>query len=409
MLKRMRYIILATVIGLTFTVGSSIGVSASSPIFYQGNVTWGIGRRDTSVTEDFNYGTLTESVPRFGSLALIDTNLCGIPGNKSTTVYNNIPAFIAVNSPELVANGGYCYVGFCFAYCTLDPWGNSVSFSPSAITQRLSRAGSLAYSQGQNSVPLTRDRNNQTTRMSNSTFAISPNGLAVDIPDIYPEGFTRPDGANFPKQAYFGYNLSGYVQNDYTFFNYGDTSGYWARTYFFSCRITVPSGYAPDGYNTVWIDLSNALTSNFQSQVTNLLFSVNGQPVATSGYECSCVYLCPVFCFATSYDSYDSVEDYLEIIVAQLGNYQQPPQSVLESYAALGSEAREAAESAAAAMQQAFPTYDPSAMDVSNIIDPDAKAQFSQTMSFLGNRKILPIIGAVFTLCLIAFVFFGKK
>lgn len=410
MLYRLPYFILALLVGLSSSVLFGGKVRADAPLFYSGSVTWAIGRRDSGASEDFDYTTLVEQLPRSGSIGGIYPELCGIPGNMSTQVYEHIPAFISVTSPELVSNGGYLYLGFCFAFDTHASWASNVSFSPGAITQRLSRAGSLAYSSGTNSVALTRDRNNQTTRLSNSAFSVYPSNLNLQTPDIYTAGFQLPDGSNFAKIAYFGFPISDFATTDYTFYNYGDTSTFWNRTFFFSCRITVPSGYQPDGYNTVWVDLSNALTAQFASQSTSLLFNVNGTPVTRSGYSCSCVYLCPVFAYATSFDQFQNVEAYLDSIVASLQNLSgNVSPSVLESYAAMASEARQAAEDAVRAMSIAAPTLGSIDADVFGQVDQQAKSQFAQILGFLRLGKILPIILAVFVLSLIAYVFFGKK
>lgn len=413
MIKRLPILFLALAVALSCSWGFGAKVSAASPIIYDGTVTWAIGRRNSSAAQDFNYGIYQEPLPRYGNVGTIYPELCGIPSNRSTSTFTNLPAFISIQSRELVDNGGYIHLAFCLGYNNDSSLGIP-SFSYSGIQQKISRAGSLAYAMS-NGGTLTRDQNFLGASASNSAFEIdfvSP----LETDKLYLRGVVGWDGSNFPHNAYM-LQMSQYLNDigmsSTTVYGYGDTSTLWARTYFYSCRIRVPANPG-SGNNTVWVDLTNAITGNFKSTLQNKdILNADGDQVGTTqAYLANCIYLCPIFCYATSEQNYDTLQQYLEDIrtgISNLNPGSDIPQSVLESYAALGSEAREAAHAAASQMAQNYPTYDPSAMDVSNIVDPTAKAQFKSIMGFLTNNKIIRIIGVVFTLVLIGFVFFGKK
>lgn len=414
MLKRLPYIILALIVGVVYSFGSGKSVSAASPIIYDGNVTWAVGRRDTFQGIDFNYSTYEANLPFYGSAGRILPELVGIPSNRSTTVFDRFPSYVAVKSKELRSNGGYVYLGFVIAYSSANSGSyTNVSWTSSQVKAYLSLSGSLSYA----------TTNGYALSLSQVTTTNGANTLlSVELPTDYGTIFSygirgneRFSGSNIPKVAYMLSGGTQYLSDaglDYlTLYDFGDTSVSWNKLIYYQCRIYVEpnTGSLQD---TVWVNLTDAIRSNFKSVASQADFTYGDTLLETVDvYLTNCIYLCPVFCYATSSTSYDTIQEALSEISNKLDNLNpgSVSQSVLESYAALGSEAREAAQAAASQMAQNYPTYDPSSMDISNYINPTAKAQFKSVVGFLSNRRILPIIGVVFTLVLIGYVFFGKK
>lgn len=414
MLKRLPFLALAILIGIASCLHFGGRVSAASPIIYGGSVSWAVGRRDTFQGVDFNYSTFDSELPYYGSTGHILPQLIGIPSNRSTSTFDRFPAYVAVKSRELRANGGYLYLGFVIAYSSQNTasW-TSATFTSSQVKAYLSLAGSLSYAVS-NGYSLSLSQVT-TTSGSNTTLSID---LPTDYGTIFSYGIRgneRFSGSNIPKVAYLLSGGTQYLSDaglDYlTLYDFGDTSVDWNKLAYYQCRIYVEpnTGSLQD---TVWVNLTDAIRGSFKSVASQADFTYGDTLLETVDcYLTNCIYLCPVFCYATSQVAYDTIPEALADISAKLDSLSvgSVSQSVLESYAALGSQAREEAASAASAMAQVYPTYDPSAMDVSNLMDSTAKAQFKSIVGFLGNQKILPIIGAVFTLVLIGFVFFGKK
>lgn len=424
MLKRLPYIFLAVAIAVYFSA-QGFTVSAASPNFYSGSCEFGIGRRSFYDTVDFNYYVQDYSVPFLGDVGIIDSNAWGLPAAFSETTYTTVPAYFAINCPDVVRNGGHVYFSFMFAYWN----GNGVSNVQLSNGRRghayLSQPGSFDYAIA-NGIDLGTPALGTTVNPSN-TALINPTPAATGNEVIHVTELNMPSGVNFPKVALFDLDddkgtLNAYGLSDAYILGYGETAeDTWIKGYVWTFRIDLDprSGYNSNGNQTcIYVDLHDCFRGSFTPVAFN---NYNLQTNAgiyfiqstLSGSMCNLVYMCPVACFAISDSSYLDIEEYLANIDNKIsalaglgGDY---PQSVLESYVALGSEAREAAHAAASQMAQNYPTYDPSAMDISNYVNPTAKAQFKSVVSFLSNRRILPIIGVVFTLVLIGYVFFGKK
>lgn len=415
MVKRLPYFVLALLFGLASSVLIGGQVCAASPIIYDGTVTWAIARRNSYASGDFNYGIRQEPLPRYGSVGTIYPELCGIPSNRTSTTYSSIPSFVSVQSRELRDNGGYIYLAFCIGYATdVSTSSQNISFTYSNIKQYISRSGSLAYAVS-NGTSLSRSQNFLGASSSNTGFEVEFSNV-LDLPGAYLRGITRYDGGNFPHVAYMlgsGQTADDIGASYATVYGYGDTSTSWKRTYFYSCRIEVPA-QTDSSLNTVWIDLSSAITGTFKSAgSTEDLIDVDGNLIdSVTCARTNCVYLCPIYCYASSSGNYDEVQSYLAQILNAIENIpgqEQAPASVRESYAALGSQAREEAARAASQMAANVPSYNAADYDVDTYVDSHALDQFKQTVGFLSHTKILPIVMLVFILATVAYVFFGKK
>lgn len=413
MRKRLPYLALALLFGLASSVLIGGRVRAAYPLFYDGSVTWAVGRRDTRQGTDFNYSTYTESLPVYGEAGRIHPELCGVPTNRSNTTYSTFPSYIAVKSRQLRQNGGYLYYGFIIAYSTSASNFTSLSFTSSQIAAYLSLSGSLSYARS----------NGYSLTQSQVTATANPNTtMSVHIPptysvsDLHMDTMTRFDGSNFPKVAYMidsAQGLDSYGLAYTTQYEFGDSASAWVKANFYQARIYIEpnTGSLQD---TVWIDLTNAIRGSFKSITQNVSFYDESGVLIdyVNAYKTNCIYLCPVFCYATSSDSYEDTRYYLANIMQSLSELvsQNPPSpGVLESYAALGSQAREDAARAASQMAAAVPSYDAADYDVDTYVDSHALDQFKQTVGFLSHSKILPIVMLVFILATVAYVFFGKK
>lgn len=414
MFKRLPYLALALLFGVASSLLFGGRVRAAYLNLYDGTVVWAIGRRDTTSNSDFNYTTLSEPLPRFGSVGQITGALCGVPSNRSSTTYTKVPSFISITSPDLVQNGGYIYLSFCFAYDT--SIARNVTFGYSNIGQYLSSAGSLAYAVN-NGTPLTRQQNFLGASSTNSAFSVDPL-YPLGSYEYYIRGTSTYDGSNFPHVAYMttaDQDLERYGLENTTLYSFGDTASNWARTYLYSCRIVVPATPLDSNHkDTIWIDLSNSVSGTFKSVAGTYSILDDQIEIASQAqaFTTSCVYLCPVYCYAVSQDSYQSLEYYLQNIwqsVDSLAGQNPPSPGILESYAALGSQAREEAARAASQMAAAVPSYVAADYDVDTYVDSHALDQFKQTVGFLSHSKILPIVMLVFILATVAYVFFGKK
>lgn len=421
MLKRLPYIFLAVAVAVYFSA-QGFTVSAASPIFYSGECEFGIARRSFYDPVDFNYAKQNFELPLLNDMGIIDSTAWGLPSAFADTTYTNVPMYVSVTSPDVVRNGGYIYFTFMVAYWQGDGI-NSISLangrrgkaylaSPGSFEYAISNGIDLGYTSFGNYVY---DGN---TELVNATPAATGNEV-VHVTEL-----NMPSGVNFPKVALFDLDddkgtLNAYGLDDAYFLGYGETAeSTWIKNTVWTFRLQVSPRTAISNNYTIYFDLSNCIQgsftpvsfNNYNLQTNAGIYFIQS---TLSGSRSNLIYMCPVSCFAISTGSFNQVEEYLASIDNKIsglvGSGDSVSPEVLSSYAALGSEAREAAHAAASAMAQNYPTYDPSAMDISNYVDSTAKAQFKSVVSFLGNRRILPIIGVVFTLVLIGYVFFGKK
>lgn len=419
MIKRLPILFIALAVALSCSLGFGAKVSAASPTFYEGTISYNIARRSYLDTVDFNWIAQTYNVPFYSDVGLINCDAWGLPSAFSETSYTRVPMFISVTCPDLAFNGGSLFVSFMVAYFDGNGITNfNISDSRRGHVYRYS-AGSLsaAVANGTDlgNPVVVRKLTDSVTKVDK----VQPASTGNEV--LHVTELNLPNGTNFPKTALFDLTddkgtLAAYGLEDAYLLGYGDTSDLsYIKSQVFTYRVDVPSG-SSNVNNTFYFDLTNLVGgtfrpvgfSNYNLQTNAGIYFIQS---ALSGSMSNVMYLCPVSCFAVSSSNYSDIEVYLENISQQLSGLSGSsiPQSVLESYAALGSEAREAAHAAASAMAQNYPTYDASAMDIANYVDPTAKAQFKSVVSFLGNRRILPIIGVVFTLVLIGYVFFGKK
>ena len=424
MIRKLPILVLAVIVAMSCTMAYNTKGSAASPIFYEGTAEFALARRSWLDTVDFNYVADQVPVPYYSTVATINSEKWGMPSAFSDTTYTRVPMYVAVNCPDVAYNGGMITISFVIGWFQ----GNGLSitnFQPAQVSAR------AVYQYNPGSF----DRAKVSGISGTATYAQSyPNAVTTMI-NPYPQTtgnermhvreLNNPNGINYPSIALFDLSdsegsLVAYGMQDNYFLGFNESADdTWRKSNVFTFTFTVSGNNivpAGDRRTCFYFDFSDLIVGSFTPvEFSNYTLQTNAGVYyiqsALSGSKSNLMYLCPISAVCTSSGSYSSIEQYLANIVNDLSSFtgQGVSQSVLESYAALGSEAREAAASAASAMAQAYPTYDPSAMDVSNLMDPTAKQQFKNIVSFLGNQKILPILGAVFTLCLIAFVFFGKK
>lgn len=396
-------------------------VKAASIIMYDGTVEFGIARRSFYDQVDFNYATQQFNLPLLGDFGIVDSNAWGLPSAFSGVTYNNIPMYVAVNCPQLALDGGYLYVTFMVCYF------NGDGISNLTFTQT-NRGGVYQYSAGS----LDRAIANGTrysssiirTTTNSNTVLTNPTPASTGEEVIHVRELNLPSGVNFPKCAIFDLDdsegtLEAYGLTDAYILGYSETADEnWIKSNTWTYRITVPEGSS--NINSVfWWDFSNFISGSFTPVSFNDYTMQTNAGIyfiqsTLSGSKSNCVYLCPVSAFACSQDSYEPVEAYLADISNSLSNItsifgDSVSQSVLESYAAMGSAARQAAEDAVAQMSYAAPSYNASDYDIMDNVDDAALAQFKSVFGFLNLGRIIPIILAVFAICTISYVFFGKK
>lgn len=422
MLKRLPYLLSAVIVALGCSVLLGGKVRAASPVFYDGVASFGIGRRSFYDSVDFNYATQTFNMPFFSDMGIVDSNMWGLPAAFSNTTYTTVPAYVSFTSEDLVRNGGYIYFSFMFAYWS----GSGISNVQLANGRRshayLAPTGSLDFALANGfdlgSPTLAGSNSNSNTVLVNPTPASSGNEV------IHVTEMNLPSGVNFPKTALFDLDddkgtLRAYGLDDAYILGYGETAdSSWIKGYVWQFRIQVPAVQSTTFNNTVYVDFSDCFRgsftpvpfSNYNMQTNAGIYFIQS---SLSGSMCNLVYMCPVSAFAVSTAYYDDIEAYLASIdnkltgLAGFGESVSP--AVLESYAALGSQAREEAARAASQMAAAVPSYDAADYDVDTYVDSHALDQFKQTVGFLSHSKILPIVMLVFILATVAYVFFGKK
>jgi hypothetical protein len=392
-------------------------MAGSSPVFYDGEVTWSIGRRDTRQGIDFDYTSYMETLPALGSVGRIMPQLCGVPSNRTTNTYNNLPCFISVKSKELRARGGYVKVGFILAYSTVSNAYNSVSFTASAMKAKLDVSGSLAHanSSGYN---LTISQITQVSNPNTTMFVQYPE--TYDIFDLNVRGATHYDGSNFPKKVYM--LEGGQITDDFglgytTIYEFGDTSVAWNKLNYVECRIYVEANTSSLN-DTVFLDLTNAITGVFKSK-TETVDVLYGDTLyeSVSAYVTNPIYLCPVYCYALSQETYETVEYYLSNInadvsaLSSLANAPSAEQTAwLNQYSAQVAQIKAEAASAAAAAQYTFEKPNTGNLDVMQFVDPTAKQGIMYVVGkILSHTKIIAIVTICMMCGLIGYIFYGKK
>jgi len=400
---------------------ASVGTkaSASSPIFYEGTVTWSVGRRLNSLSTDFDYSGFTEDMPVLRSSGPILDQLAGIPWTAFRSDYTqNLPAYVSVHSRELCENGGYVYLGFAYAYATSPSIAN-VTLTPGNLQSALYVSGSVdtAIQYGTQLSASVSDTSIPNTYISGSYVAPSVSNPAF-------RGLTAYDGTNFAKLAYFiasGQELDDLGIVNQVVYDYGTTANGWNRSRLCVARITVPS-YHVTGYNdrsVVWIKLDDVFRGQFHSLSNSLTYMLDPYetPQSISSRSGSIVYLLPVYCYAVSYDNYEAVEAYLASIdnhVANLASLYSSPsaqqQAWLDAFSAQASRAVQDAHNSAQQASYAFNPPNSGNLDLNGYIDPNARSSVLAVLSsILSHTKILAILMVGAITGIIGFIFYGKK
>lgn len=411
MVKRLPYLLLAFALAISSTFLMGGKVRAASPIMYNGSVTWAVSRRGVTNNADFNYSVLEEQLPVLRSAGLITDQLGGFPWNyQNSTAYSSFPSWIAVKSKDLAQNGGYVYYAFAYAY-TSHASISGLSLNANNLNAKLYRSGSIDSIS--NGTTLTMTKN--TTTAPNSYISESYSQVSVNDPIF--ERITQGDGSSFATKAWYlsssDTNFLDHGVANTLVYDYSESSLNWNRTNVVYGRVTVPAtNTSGNEWSTVWIDCRNLVSGSFASQTTQSGYHFSD---GDSGFATlrggAILYMLPVYCYACSTDNYLEIEQYLSQILTTLQNNNQNniPSSVLESYAALASEARDAAEQAVRDMSAAAPSFNESDYDIGNYIDDHALDQLTSVFGFLRRSKILPILLASLALLVMGYIFFGKK